>query len=448
VSTRSERWLTELCQLLEFPSISADPRHWSDVNACANWLARHIQAIGLENVRVLPGPNGGLPSVYADWLHAPRQPVLLLYGHFDVQPARAGDGWATRPFQPTRIGDRLYARGASDDKGQLFAHLKAIETWMSDSASPPVNVKVWLEGEEEINSPNLPAFLEREHRRLEADAALVSDTFMPSPDQPAIVLALRGNVTFQLNVRGAPADVHSGRYGGAVANPLEALCRVVAGLHDSQGRVNLPGFYARVRTWSPAARKWIRSQHLSDAAFLRSIGVESSSGEYGYSAIERATIRPSLAVTGINGGHVRGDTSVIPARAAARMSARLVADQDPYEISRLVSQHLVRLKPPTTTLGVRTTGLSYPVEMSAEHPVFGAVERAVKRVWGVHPRYTRSGGSIAAVAQLHRRLGMPIVVLGMGLPSDAIHAPNEHLNISQFFKGIDTVVRFLGELRR
>jgi acetylornithine deacetylase/succinyl-diaminopimelate desuccinylase-like protein len=441
------RWLAELCEFLAFPSVSASPARQSDLESCADWLAGHLQHLGLDNPAVLPGLDGAAPSVYADWLRAPGQPTLLLYGHFDVQPADP-TGWHTPPFQPTLIGGRIYARGASDDKGQLFAHLKALETWLATERRLPINVKVWLEGEEEINSPHLSVFLDREGRRLHSDVALVSDTEMPSPKQPSIVLGLRGNATIELEVRGSSRDLHSGRYGGAVDNPVEVLSRILAGLHTRDGHVAVPGFYRRVKNWSAEARRRLGANSLSDEAFLAGVGMPCAAGEPGFTTFERATIRPALTVTGVQSGYTSGDKSVIPARALARLSVRMVADQEPSQVAQLVMDRIHQLTPGSVRTRTRVNSLSHPVDMSASHPAFAAAERAVRRVWGVRPVYTRNGGSISAVAALRRRQRIPIVVLGLGLPSDAIHAANEHLHLSQLFRGIATVTQFLEELRQ
>src|SRR5438034_394399 len=248
-------WLRELGELLTFPTISAQPQHRRDIWAAAHWLKEHLIMLGLHHVQVLPGPHGGHPSVYADWLLAPGQPTLLFYGHYDVQPVDPLHDWRTPPFQASRVGQNLFARGASDDKGQFLIHLKAIESYLKTVGSLPINVKFWLEGEEEINSPNLPALLDREAARLRADAVLVSDTEMLGQGRPSIIYGLRGNLNFELEVSGPRHDLHSGRYGGAVYNPLQALSEMIAGLHDHTGRITIPGFYDRVRDVAPAIRQ-------------------------------------------------------------------------------------------------------------------------------------------------------------------------------------------------
>jgi acetylornithine deacetylase/succinyl-diaminopimelate desuccinylase-like protein len=356
-TAQRSRWLSQLAELIAFPTISALPQHRKDIKACAQWLARHLAEIGLQHVQILPGAKGGHPSVYADWLHAPGKPTLLLYGHYDVQPVDPLREWRTPPFTATIVGDNLYARGASDDKGQLFIHLKAVESYLRTSKALPINIKIWLEGEEEIGSPHLTQFLKQHSKRLQADAVLVSDTEMLGKGRPSIIYGLRGNLNCELEVSGAKHDLHSGRYGGAVLNPLQAL---------------------------------------SDAKF----------------------------------------------------SFRLVPDRDPIEIARLLQQQIAATSHPAVRTKLQITGSSRPVILPKRSPVTLAAIRAVEKTWGKPPAFTRSGGSIPLVEQLHRRLGIPIVLLGFGLPDDDIHAPNEKMSLSNLFQGIATVIQFLAEYAR
>src|SRR5437764_6087260 len=291
-SSRRDDWRHELGKLLAFPTISAQPEHQRDIWAAAHWLKEHLIMLGLHHVQVLLGPNGGHPSVYADWLLAPGQPTLLLYGHYDVQAVDPLREWHTPPFRATRIGQNLFARGASDDKGQFFIHLKALESYLATLGSLPVNVKVWLEGEEEINSPNLAALLDREAARLRADAVLVSDTEMIGRGRPSIIYGLRGSLAFELEVSGPRHDLHAGRYGGAVHNPLQALCEIIAGLHNQDGYIKIPGFYASVREVTPAGRQALRCCAPDNEEILADLDVPLSGCERGFSMFERMTIRP------------------------------------------------------------------------------------------------------------------------------------------------------------
>jgi len=443
-----QRWLREMGKLISFPTISAQPRHRRDIEATAHWLKEHLMRLGLRHAQVLSGPNGGHPSVYADWLLARGQPTLLFYGHYDVQAVDPLRDWRTPPFQARQVGQNLFARGASDDKGQLFIHLKAIESYLNTVGSLPINIKIWLEGEEEINSPNLSAFLDREATRLQADAVLVSDTEMLGQGRPSIIYSLRGNLYFELEVIGPRHDLHSGRYGGAVYNPLQALSVMIAGLHDHAGRVTIPGFYDRVREVAPAIRQELRLTGPADEDILTDLDLTHGWGEEGFSLFERMTIRPALTVNGIVGGYVGpGSKSVIPKKAVARLSMRLVPDQDPSELARLVRHHFTAVKPPAVSTRLNVTGGSPPVIIKRRHPAISAATRAIYRTWGVPPVFTRSGGTIPFVPQLQQRFGVPIILLGFGLPDDDIHAPNEKISLPNFFRGIETIIRFLQEYR-
>ncbi|MEA2443416.1 MAG: hypothetical protein QOJ12_708, partial [Thermoleophilales bacterium] len=322
------RFVRELEEFVRFPTVSAQPRHADDLRRCARWLAGQLQRAGLERVRVLPGERH--PIVHAQWRRAPGRPTVLVYGHYDVQPADPVGEWRTPPFEPTTRGDDMYGRGASDDKGQLLAHVKAIESWLRSSGSLPVNVQVLFEGEEEIGSPGLRPFVQRNARGLACDAAAVSDTRMLGPGRPAITYALRGSLNAELELTGPRADRHSGAFGGAIHNPAQALAEVIAGLHDSHRRIAIPGFYARVRKLSPEHRAALRRSGPSDRSILFDAGAARSWGERGYSLYERTTIRPALNVSGLTGGYQgEGAKAIIPARASAKLGFRLVPDQDP-----------------------------------------------------------------------------------------------------------------------
>ncbi len=442
-------WLSELAQLIEFPTISADPRHRPDLEAAAYWLKNHLTSIGLQHAQILAGPNGGAPSVYADWLHAPAKPTLLLYGHFDVQPPNPLSEWRTPPFRATIQGQNLFGRGASDDKGQFFIHLKALESYLKTQNSLPLNVKVWLEGEEEINSPNLPALLEREGSRLKAEAILVSDTNMLGPSRPSIIYGLRGNLSCELEVRGPSHDLHSGRYGGAVLNPLQALCEIIAGLHDREGRITIPGFYNRVRGTHRGSCQPIHCGSISDSQILTDLDLPQGWGEKGYSLFERMTSRPALTLNGLRGGYSGpGSKAVIPARGLARLSIRLVPGQEPAEIAKLLQRYIQKITPPAVTTHLKFSGSTHPVLIPIYNPVVAAATRAVQRVWGVPPVFTRSGGTIGVVSELYRRYKVPIILLGFGMADDDIHAPNEKFSLPNFFKGVETIINFLAEYAR
>jgi len=444
--SQRSRWLSQLSELIAFPTISALPQHHKDLKACTQWLARHLSEIGLHHVQVLSGVNGGAPSVYANWLMAVGKPTLLLYGHYDVQPVDPIKEWRSPPFKATIIGDNLFARGASDDKGQFFIHLKAIESYLRTTGKLPLNIKIWLEGEEEISSPNLALFLDRQAQRLQANAVLVSDTEMLGRGRPSIIYGLRGNLNCELEVRGPKHDLHSGRYGGVVLNPLQALSEMVAGLHDRTGKVAIPGFYQRVQALNPIERQQLRCACKRDKQVLADLDVPVGWGEPGYSLFERMTSRPALTINGLAGGYTgAGAKSVIPSQGIARLSMRLVPDQEPAEIAQLLERHLNVSSHPAIRSRLRITGGSRPVLLPKNSAVMQAAIQAIEQTWGIPPVFTRSGGSIPLVEQLHRRLQVPIVLMGFGLPDDDIHAPNEKMSLSNFFRGVETVIRFFAE---
>ncbi|HEY0078668.1 MAG TPA: dipeptidase [Pyrinomonadaceae bacterium] len=445
VRANAARFVEELKQFVSFPSVSAQPKHADDLKKCAAWLAAHLHGIGLEHVRIVETPRH--PIVYADWLHAPSRPTLLVYGHYDVQPADPLDEWQTPPFEPTVRGQYIYGRGACDDKGQLFAHLKALEFYLLRVGRLPVNVRCLFEGEEEIGSPNLKSFLSQHKRALRSDAAVMSDTRMLAADRPALTYALRGGLSFELEVEGAPSDLHSGNFGGALHNPLQALCEIVAALHDRHGRVTVPGFYERVRVWNEGERAYMAEHGPSDEKILRDAGARRGWGERGFSLYERTTVRPALTVNGIGGGYQgTGGKSIIPSRAFAKINIRLVPDQDPHDIERLVRAHIARLTPPTVRSNVRTHLRSRPALIDRTHPAMRAAAASYRAGFGASPVFVRSGGSIPVVNIFQELLQLQTVLMGFALPDDRIHAPNERFYLPNLFRGIITCAHFLSAI--
>jgi acetylornithine deacetylase/succinyl-diaminopimelate desuccinylase-like protein len=428
-----ERFLHELGEFLAFPSVASQPRHARDVAACAAWLANHLRRIGVPRVQVVATP--GSPVVIGEWRGAPGRTTLLVYGHYDVQPVEPLSDWQTPPFRATVAGEHLAARGASDDKGPLFAHVKALEACLATGAIT-TNVVLLFEGEEEIGSPHLVPFLMRERAHLGADAAVVSDTRISSPLLPALIVGLRGALSLELELTGPPRELHSGQFGGAVREPLAALVELLAGLHDTQGRITISGFYDSVR---PPTRE----PGPPDAEILRAAGVARGFGERGFTAYEQTTIRPSLTITGVSGG---GTKAVIPARARATIGLRLVPDQDPDVVERLVRMHLEHAVPPEVLLRVRTLSSAAPVTIDPHAPVLRAAPRAYARGFGAAPVLLRSGGTIPVVSALVERLRLPTVLMGFALPDDGMHGPNEKLHLPTFFHGIETSIAFLDEL--
>jgi acetylornithine deacetylase/succinyl-diaminopimelate desuccinylase-like protein len=436
------KFISELKEFLRFPSVSSQPQRRADVKRCAHWLARHLQGIGLEQVRVIP--TRGNPIVYASWLHAPDRPTLIIYGHYDVLPGEPIAEWRTPPFNPTIKGLDLYARGAADDKGQLFCHVKALESYLGTTGALPVNVKCIFEGEEEIGSTHLLPFVERNKRALRADAAVISDTKMLAPGQPAIGYAQRGGLRAEIEVRGPKEELHSGTFGGAVLNPVQAACEIIASLHDKCGRITIPGFYDEVRQWSEKERGYMARTGPSDDKILQEAKVEHGWGEAGYTLYERTTIRPALTLNGIAGGHYGpGVKGVIPTSAAVKLSFRLVPDQNPERIGRLFREHIARITPSGAEVSVKTFSPIQPALVDRKHPAVLAAAFAYKKGFGTLPVFLRSGGSIPVVNAFKESLGIPTVLMGFGLPDDRIHAPNEKFHLPNFYRGIETSVWYL-----
>ena len=447
------KFLAELKDFVRFPTISAQPKHAQAIRECAAWLANHLRRIGMDNVKVIP--TRGHPVVYADHCGLPARfpgPVsghatLLIYGHYDVQPVDPLGEWLSPPFEPTVRGENLYGRGACDDKGQLFTHVKALESYLQTQGYLPLNVKCLFEGEEEIGSPNLIPFVARNRRGLAADVAIASDTRMLGPDRPAISYAERGSLNLEVEVRGPKHDLHSGNFGGAVHDPLQALCEIIGSLHDSAGRIAVPFFYDRVREWSDRERVRMRHTGPPNEDILRDAGVAKGWGEQEYTLYERTTVRPSVAVAGIVGGYQGpGVKGVIPARAVAKLNIRLVPDQDPSEADRLFREHIARVTPPAVRSTVRTHSSAKPVLMDPSHRAMRAAALAYRRGFGATPVFLRSGGTIPVVSTFQEVLGIPTVLMGFALPDDRIHAPNEKFHLPNFYRGISTSVWFLATM--
>lgn len=443
--TNRNRFVADLQAFIRFPTVSAQPEHSVDLKQCAKWLADQLRGIGLENVRVIPTPKH--PIVYADWLHAPQLPTVLIYGHYDVQPADPLDQWHLPPFEPVVRGEDLYGRGASDDKGQMFAHVKALEACLQTEGKLPVNVRCIFEGEEEIGSPSLTAFLKRNKEDLIADIAILSDTRMLAPDRPALTYAMRGALSLELEIHGAAPDLHSGNFGGAIHNPLQALCEIIAALHDRTGRIAIPGFYDRVRRWGSDERALMARSGPTDAQILRDAQAEVGWGERGYTLYERTTIRPALTINGITGGYQgAGGKAVIPGQAAAKLNFRLVPDQEPHEIDQLFRRHIALLTPNTVRSEVRTSIMAQPALINRAHPALRAAAVAYRAGFGRSPVFLRSGGTIPVVNTLQETLGTPTILMGFALPDDRMHAPNEKFHLPNLHRGIATCIHFLNEI--
>jgi acetylornithine deacetylase/succinyl-diaminopimelate desuccinylase-like protein len=444
---RDERERTEqrLLDLLRIPSVSTKPEHADDCRAAARFLCEELADAGLEHAEVCE--TGGLPAVYADWLHAGDDaPTVLVYGHYDVQPPDPLEQWHTPPFEPVVHDGSVFARGASDDKGQLWIHVAALRAMLADGGRLPVNVKVIIEGEEESGSEHLEAFVERERERLACDVVLVSDTHMLSAEQPSIVASLRGMSYCEVTVRGPAVDLHSGIFGGAVRNPAEALAHLLAGCKDRDGRITIPGFYDDVVEPTAETRADLERVGFDDDAFRREAGVAQTWGEDGWSVQEQVGVRPTFEVNGMWSGYIEpGAKTVLPATAHAKVSMRLVADQDWRRIGDLLDAHLQALAadmPGVTEVLVEQLHGGRPVLVDTSQPAMRAACRSLESTFGVAPVFTREGGSIPVVATFASELGAPTVLMGFGLPDDRLHSPNEKFSLRQLHLGIETSIAF------
>jgi acetylornithine deacetylase/succinyl-diaminopimelate desuccinylase-like protein len=429
-ATRDDR-LASLMAFLRIPSISALPEHAGDVRRAAEWLGGALEEAGLEHVEV--SPTDGHPIVYADWLHAADAPTVLVYGHYDVQPVDPLDEWTSPPFEPRLDGDRLVGRGTADDKGQIHAHVSAAGALLATRGRFPINVRYVFEGEEESSSLHLDRWLADNRHRLAADAAIISDTGFFDGNIPAITVALRGLMYAQIDVALSTVDLHSGGYGGTVHNPAVALAQIIASLKGPDGRVRIPGFYDNVAELTPAERAAIAELPFDEDEYREKIGVSTLVGETGYSTLERRSIRPTLDVNGIWGGF-QGDgaKTVIPARAHAKVSTRLVAHQDPQDIFDKLEAYVAEIAPPGVEVTVRELGLGRPSLTPIDHPVTQAAARAIEATFGRAPVYIREGGSIPVAASFESILGLPVVLEGFSQPDERAHAPDEWLDMGNY----------------
>jgi len=440
-----QRFLNELQEILTIPSVSTDPERKADMLRAAEWVAGKMRNLGIENVQVMPTP--GHPVVYGEHLRAgSKAKTMLVYGHYDVQPAEPLDLWESGAFDPTVRGDNLYARGATDMKGQVMAALKAIEAVMS--AGPlPINVKFLIEGEEEIGSPSLGAFIAGHKDLLACDFALNPDSGILDPELPTITYALRGLAYFEIRLYGPSQDLHSGVFGGVVHNPAQVLCELIAGMHDDQGHVTLPGFYDSVHPMSAEERAELARLPVNEASYLAQTGAKALWGETGYTPVERTGGRPTLEVNGLLSGFTgEGSKTVLPARAMAKVSCRLVPDQDPEVVYQQLLRYLEAKAPKTVRYEVIKHAGS-PASISDRHsPAIQAIQKAMEAVWGIPPVFRREGGSVPVVVQFQTHLGVESVNVGFALPGDNMHAPNEKIHLPTWARGIDTLVHFIYNL--
>ncbi len=439
------QYIEDLRDLLRIPSISTDPAYEEEVRRAAEWVAKACETAGLEKVRIID--TKGHPLVYAEWLQASGAPTVLVYGHYDVQPAEPLEEWTRPPFDPTVEGEHLYARGASDDKGQVMVQLKALESIMRTDGAFPLNIKVILEGEEETGGESIEAFIPENRELLAADLAVVSDTSIIDAATPAIVYGLRGMVYAYLDVTGPGRDLHSGVFGGAVDNPINAAAHIIAALKDEAGAVQIPGFYERVRDLSSEEREAISRRPMTEAGWLAETGAPEVWGEPGFTLLERIGARPTLDVNGIRGGYTgEGAKTVLPSSVHCKISMRLVPDQDPDEIFRLLEAYVESVTPSSVTARLTLVHKAPATITDINEPGIASAQYAYREAFGAEPILMREGGSIPVVGEFQRHLGIQTVLMGFGLPDDRLHAPNERLFLPNFRRGVETMIRFYYDL--
>lgn len=443
--TKREEHLIELKEFLRIPSVSALSDHKADMQTAATWLADSLTKAGLENVSI--DKTKGHPVVYADWLHAEGKPTILVYGHYDVQPVDPLNLWESEPFDPQVRDNKLYARGASDDKGQVYMHVKAIEALFKTEGSLPVNVKFCIEGEEEIGSPNLPEYVLANTEKLSADIIVISDTGMQGPGKPAVCYGLRGLAGVQIEVKGAKSDLHSGLYGGGVQNSIHALVEVLDSFRNAEGTIQVDGFYDNVLPVTEEERAAYAALEFDEDALKKELGVEELFGEKGFTHLERTWVRPTLEINGVFGGFSgEGIKTVLPAEAGAKITCRLVPNQDPDEIVAKLKAHIEKHKPIGVSVEVTEFDKGKPFITPFDHPAIQAAGRSYEKVYNVPTSYVRGGGSIPIVAAFDEILGLPVVLMGFGLASENFHAPNEHFHLENFDQGLRVIGDYYYEI--
>jgi acetylornithine deacetylase/succinyl-diaminopimelate desuccinylase-like protein len=439
-----DQFLAGLTDLLKIASISALPEYKPDVRRAAEFVANDLRSMGMRRVEIIEGQGNRNPLVYAEWLEAPGKPTLLLYGHYDVQPPDPLDEWTSPPFEPTIRNQNIYARGAVDDKGQTYLLLKAVEGFLKGAGMLPVNVKFLIEGEEEVGGEHIEEYVKKRPERLKADAAVICDTEMFAPELPTITTGLRGLVYTELEARGAAHDLHSGVYGGAAPNPFQALAEIVTGLKGPDGKIRIPGFYGRVRKPSRKELEAWRRLPFKEKEFLKKeVGSTALVGEKGFPVLERLWARPTLEVHGIRGGFTgEGAKTVIPAVATAKISMRLVPEMDPKQVLRQYTAYVKKLTPKGIRTTVRVLSSAPASVVSTENRYIEAAAEAMEQVFQKKTVYMRSGGSIPIAGLFDEHLGIPVVMMGFGLPDDNLHAPNEKFHLPNFYRGIEAVGRY------
>jgi len=434
LSDNQTRIEQELFDFLRIPSVSAKSEHNGDTKRAAEWVRASLDKIGVP-AKIYP--TAGHPVVVGEWRNAPSAPTVLIYGHYDVQPAEPLDPWTSPAFEPTVRDGKIFGRGSVDDKGQLFLHVKALEAHLATRKKLPVNVVVIAEGEEEVGSEHLAEFVEKQKKLLAADSVVISDSAMFAPGLPSILSSLRGLAYFEINVQGPKGDLHSGSYGGAVVNPAMALARILATFHDENGHIAIPGFYDKVREWPAKIREQMRSLPFDDKTLMKETGVDALGGEKGYTSLEKLWTRPTCEVNGLLSGYTgEGAKTVLPAKAMAKVSCRLVPDQNPADIEKLMKAHVAKVAPKGVKVEVKTLHGGRPWRAELDGPIFEAAKSALRAAFGKEPVITGEGGSIPVVGDFERILRAPVLLVGFGLPGENAHAPDEWMSVENFRTGM------------
>jgi acetylornithine deacetylase/succinyl-diaminopimelate desuccinylase-like protein len=445
IESKGEEHLNELKELLRIPSVSTKSEHKPDIERAARWVAEKLRAAGLDNVEIMPTKLH--PLVYGESLQAPGKPTVLFYGHYDVQPAEPMDLWTTPAFEPTVRDGNLYGRGTADDKGQVHIHIKALEALRKTAGKLPINIKVIVEGEEEVGSVNLWEFVKAHREQLKADALVVSDTAMLAKGVPSITYGLRGLNYYEVEITGPAQDLHSGVFGGAVPNPITILAEAIAKLHDRNFRVAIPGFYDDVAAVSRQERKALNSLPWKEKEFRKTVGAPALDGEKGFTIVERLWVRPTLELNGIWGGYLgEGAKTVIPSKVYAKISTRLVPNQDPVKIAKMAERHFRKLLPKSVHCKFEVLSTGKPWVAPYTHPIFQKAIHSLETGFGKRAVFIREGGSIPFVTQMHDAFKVPCVLLGFGLPDENAHAPDEHIALENYFGGIKAIALFYEQL--
>jgi len=447
IKDNRDNYLEELKDYIRIPSISTLKSNIPDIKKCSRFVADSLKKVGMKKVKIIP--TSGHPLVYGEWMGAPGKPTVLIYGHYDVQPVDPIELWKSPPFDPVVKSGKIWARGADDNKGQNFIHIKSVEAYLKTTGKLPVNIKFLIEGEEEIGSENLEKFIKENKKFLKCDSVLISDTSMYGPGKPTINYGLRGLCYMEIELTGPDRDLHSGSFGGGIANPINELAKMISKLVNKDGKITIPGFYKNVKKLTKKERKNYKKLKYSDKELMKEYKVKALEGEKGYSTLERISGRPTLDCNGIVGGFIEeGAKTVLPSKASAKISMRLVPDQDPKTIAKLFTKYVKSLTPKSVKIEVKELHGGLPIVMSLDDKAITAASKAVAKAFGKETVFTREGGSIPIVVDFAKQLKAPVVLMGFGLETDNIHSPNEHFDLKNFELGMISSVYFLEEFSK